>query len=56
MEAINLYQIDKLQYYYDKLFSLNVEHLDIPKGKIIGICGPNGSGKTTFLKILAFFI
>ena len=54
MEAINLYQIDKLQYYYDKLFSLNVEHLDIPKGKIIGICGPNGSGKTTFLKILAF--
>lgn len=27
--------------------------LNVPSGKIFGILGPNGSGKTTFLKILA---
>lgn len=27
--------------------------LNVPSGKIVGILGPNGSGKTTFLKILA---
>lgn len=27
--------------------------LELPQGKIIGLLGPNGSGKTTFLKICA---
>jgi len=30
----------------------NVE-LELPKGQIIGLLGPNGSGKTTFLKLCA---
>jgi len=34
-------------------FSLNIESLDIPEGKIYGIIGPNGCGKTTAMKIMA---
>ena len=33
--------------------ALNNVHLQLPKGKIIGLLGPNGSGKTTFLKLCA---
>jgi ATP-binding cassette subfamily E protein 1 len=34
-------------------FKLNIEPGDIKLGEIIGILGPNGIGKTTFVKILA---
>ena len=33
--------------------ALNGLDLELPAGKIIGLLGPNGSGKTTFLKIAA---
>lgn len=33
--------------------ALNGVDLTVDKGKIVGILGPNGSGKTTFLKIIA---
>ena len=36
-----------------KGFKLNIEPGDIKHGEIIGILGPNGIGKTTFVKILA---
>lgn len=38
---------------YGKVTALNGMSLDIPAGKIIGLLGPNGSGKTTFMKIAA---
>jgi ATP-binding cassette subfamily E protein 1 len=36
-----------------KGFKLVAHHGEIKKGEIIGILGPNGIGKTTFIKILA---
>lgn len=33
-------------------FELSVEHLEIGPGKIHGIVGPNGCGKTVFLKLV----
>lgn len=38
---------------YGAQAALDGVNLELPSGKIIGLLGPNGSGKTTFLKILA---
>lgn len=34
------------------LLNLNISELRIPKGKVIGLVGPNGTGKSTFLRCL----
>lgn len=36
---------------FKKTVALEDVSLKIPKGKIIGLLGPNGSGKTTFIKL-----
>ena len=38
--------------YINKL-ALDKLTLDLPQGKIVGLLGPNGSGKTTFIKLAA---
>jgi len=38
---------------YGTTEALSNLNLSLPRGKIIGLLGPNGSGKTTFLKLLA---
>ena len=38
---------------YGSKKALNNLSLELPKGQIIGLLGPNGSGKTTFLKLCA---
>ncbi len=43
--------IDNLLYSYNG-FTLQIGHLEIPDEKITSIIGPNGSGKTTFLKCI----
>ena len=35
-----------------ELLNLNIPELRIPKGKVIGLVGPNGTGKSTFLRCL----
>lgn len=43
---------DVTKKYFNK-DALNGINFSVPKGKIVGLLGPNGSGKTTFLKISA---
>ncbi len=38
---------------YGSLLALDHLDLSLPAGKIIGLLGPNGSGKTTFIKLIA---
>lgn len=38
---------------YSNKLALDKLTLDLPRGKIIGLLGPNGSGKTTFIKLAA---
>lgn len=48
-----LIQCEKVSKNYGKVIGLQQLSLSIPSGKIVGILGPNGSGKTTFIKILS---
>lgn len=45
-------EIKGLTKQYGKTVALNNVDLSLDKGKIIGLLGPNGSGKTTFIKVL----
>lgn len=38
---------------YGRVPALDNLNVELPQGKIIGLLGPNGSGKTTFIKIAA---
>lgn len=38
---------------YSSKVALDNINIEIPEGKIVGLLGPNGSGKTTFIKIAA---
>lgn len=38
---------------YGSLNALDAIDMVLPRGKIVGLLGPNGSGKTTFLKLAA---
>lgn len=48
----NIIEIKGLTKSYRNKRALNNISLDIEKGKVIGILGPNGSGKTTMIKII----
>lgn len=50
---MSLVECKALTKYYGNKIALNQVNLSLEPGKIIGLLGPNGSGKTTFIKICA---
>ena len=49
----NLLQTKNLSIYFGGLAAINEVNFDVPKGNIVGLIGPNGSGKTTFFNIIS---
>ena len=47
-----VFKIQQLTKFYGSIHALNNVSIDIPKGSIFGLLGPNGSGKTTMLGII----
>jgi iron complex transport system ATP-binding protein len=50
---VKIFEVKNLSFSYGKNRVLKDICLEIVDGEFVGIVGPNGSGKTTFLKILA---
>jgi tungstate transport system ATP-binding protein len=49
-----LYELNNLKKIYGKRTVLDLPHLLVEAGRIVGLLGPNGAGKTTLLEIFAF--
>lgn len=49
---IELLKCENLRKHFGSVTALNNISLSIESGKIIGLLGPNGSGKTTFIKLI----
>jgi len=50
----SLYTLRRICHYYGSKKVLDINEFSISTGSILGLSGANGSGKTTFLKLLAF--
>lgn len=51
-ETNSIISINHLTKKYGNFVALNDVSIDFPKGQIIGLLGPNGSGKTTMIKLI----
>ena len=52
----SIIEVNGLTKSYGKHLVLDDLNFEVPKGKIVGLLGPNGCGKTTFMKILTGII
>ena len=52
MSTSSLLRLEHVQKNYGKTEALSGVNLDIQPGRIVGLLGPNGSGKTTIIKII----
>ena len=53
---MNIAEMKNLTKYYGKLKALDEVTLSIPQGRIIGLLGKNGAGKSTFMRCLLGFL
>jgi len=53
---MNAIEWEEVLFAYDGQVVLHPSSFSLPKGKLIGIMGPNGGGKTTLLKLLMGFL
>lgn len=56
MKSSKIIEINDLEFSYGEIPILEHVNLAIDQGEFIGIFGPNGGGKTTFLKLLMGFL
>ena len=49
---MNAIQVDQLTRSFGDLKAVNRLTLEIPRGTVFGFLGPNGSGKTTTIRLL----
>lgn len=47
--------VDNVTRQFGGLTAVDVQHVEIPRGKITALIGPNGAGKTTFFNLLTGF-
>ncbi len=52
-KSINLYELKNVKFAYEKELTVDIDSLQVTKGKITTIIGPNGSGKSTLLNLLS---
>ncbi len=52
----NVIKVNNLTKYYGKLKALDNVELEIPQGRIIGLLGKNGAGKSTFMRCILGFL
>ena len=52
----NVIKVNNLTKYYGKLKALDNVVLEIPQGRIIGLLGKNGAGKSTFMRCILGFL
>lgn len=51
-EGAGSLKVQGLTKYFHSLRALQDVHLEVPNGRIVGLIGPNGSGKTTFINVV----
>jgi len=51
---VNPYEIEGLRFQYARGFALEIDAFRLGEGEKLAVVGRNGSGKTTFLRLLSF--